>query len=94
MADEHHERTERSEHDEQLEKLRRRRNIRLGVLLGLGLVVILLGVDNSHDVQMEYLVGEAQFPLVWVILGSLIAGAILERAYAFVRGRPRRRDGD
>lgn len=71
------------------ERDRRRRNLRLTVLASFVLLVVLLGVDNGHDVPVEYLVGESQVALVWVILVSLIAGAVLERGYSFVRGRKR-----
>ena len=71
------------------ERERRRRNARLVLLGAVALLVVLLGVDNSHDVPVEYLFGEANISLVWVIVVSLIAGAILERAYSFVRGRRR-----
>ena len=56
-------------------------------LLVLVLLLALLGVDNSHDVPLEYLVGEAQVRLVWVILVAFATGAIAERMYDFVRGR-------
>lgn len=72
-------------------KQRRRRRRRLVVLVVLVLILALLGVDNSHDVELEYLVGDAEVRLVWVIVVAFLLGAVAERMYGFVRGR---RDDD
>lgn len=66
--------------------------VRLVVFLVVALLVVLLGVSNRDDVEVEYLVGDAQIPLVWVIVVSLVAGAILERSWTFIRSRRTRRD--
>ncbi len=66
--------------------------VRLVVFLVVAVLMVLLGVANRDDVEVEYLVGDAQIPLVWVIVVSLIAGAILERSWTFIRARRTRRD--
>lgn len=71
-------------------KQRRRRRIRLILLLLMTVLVVLLGVDNGHDVPVEYLVGEGEVRLVWVIALAFLAGAVFERLYTFVRGWARR----
>lgn len=67
----------------------RRISWRVWVLVVIGLLVVLFGVDNRQSVRVGYLFDESDIPLVWVILISLVAGAAFERAYGFVR---RRRD--
>lgn len=79
----------RPQEDPEVLKQRRRRRNRLVVLLVLTVLVVLLGVDNRHDVELEYLVGDAQVRLVWVIAVVFAAGAVFERMYTFVRGRRR-----
>ncbi|MBI2170207.1 MAG: hypothetical protein HYU28_12025 [Actinobacteria bacterium] len=68
---------------------RRRRRARLVLLLTVVLGTLLLGLDNAHDVRLEWLVGESDVRLVWVIAVAFAAGAVFERAYSFVRGRRR-----
>lgn len=71
------------------EKARRRRRNRIVVLLVVTILTVLLALDNRHDVEVEYLLGDAEVRLVWVILVAFAAGAVFERAYTFVRGRRR-----
>lgn len=66
--------------------------VRLVVFLVVALLVVLLGVDNRHDVRVNYLVGDSEFSLTIVILASLVAGAVLARTWAFVRSRRTPRD--
>lgn len=70
---------------------RREVPVRLVVFFVVALLVVLLGVDNRHNVRVNYLVGDSEFPLVWVIVISLAAGAILERTWTFIRSRRTRR---
>lgn len=62
---------------------------RLVALVVVVILVVLLGVDNRDSVEVGYLVDDGKIPLVWVILVSLVLGAILERLYVYVRGRRR-----
>lgn len=80
---------ERHEEDRGARKVGRRRRNRLVVLLVVVVVMALLGIANRDDVELEYLAGDGEVPLVLVILVSFAAGAVFERAYAFVRGRRR-----
>ncbi len=70
---------------------RRGLSLRMWVFLVVAVAVVLLGVANRQPVELRYLFGEADVRLVWVILGALVAGAVLDRTYAFVRRRRRRR---
>jgi uncharacterized integral membrane protein len=45
-----------------------------GVVL---LALVLFAVVNSDEVQVDYLVGNAGVPLIFVILGSAVAGALV-----------------
>lgn len=68
-----------------LKRSRRRRN-RLIVLIVVTVLMVLLGVANRESVEVEYLVGEGELPLVWVILAAFGAGAVSGRAFSFLRG--------
>lgn len=48
------------------------------------LALVLFGVVNADDVSVDYLVGSGQVPLILVILGSAVAGALVA---ALVRRR-------
>lgn len=76
------------------EEERRGLSLRAWVFLVVAVVVVLLGVANRQPVELRYLFGEADVRLVWVILGALVAGAVLDRTYAFVRRRRRRRQAE
>lgn len=83
---------QRPEEDRRVLKERRRRRTRVIVLVAIVVIMALLGLDNGHEVPVDYLVGDTEARLVWVIIVSFLAGAVFERAYTFLRGR-RRDDG-
>ena len=59
----------------------------------LALLVLLLVLDNRRSVPVGYLFGDKQVPMVWVILASVAAGAVLDRLGSWLlRRRRRRRD--
>lgn len=39
--------------------------------------LVVFALVNSDDVAVDYLVGDAQVPLIFVILGSAVAGALV-----------------
>jgi len=49
------------------------RLVALGVIL---VVVLLFAIANSDSVRVDYLVDEKRSPLIFVILGSAILGAL------------------
>jgi uncharacterized integral membrane protein len=81
-----------TEEQRERERDRRRRRVRLVGLLVLVALLVILGARNADDVEVDYLFGSDDVRLVWVILVSVIAGAVLERLYTFVVGRRRRKD--
>lgn len=87
----HDDRADRSAGSEGVDE-QRQVSVRLVIFLVVALLVVLLGVDNRHNVRVNYLVGDSEFPLVWVILASLVAGAILGRTWTFIRSRRARSD--
>lgn len=66
-------------------KRRRRLRNRFIVLLVVAGMTTLLGIANRDNVDVEYLFGDAEISLVWVILGAFSAGAAFAWAYSFVR---------
>lgn len=64
---------------------------RLVALVVVLALVVAFGVDNRRSVPVGFVFDDAKIPLVWVIFVSLVAGAVLERLYVFVRRRQRRR---
>lgn len=67
----------------------RRRTVRLVAMAVLLVLAVIWGVANSQSVDVDFLVTDTRTPLVWVILISMVVGAVLERLYFWVRGRRR-----
>jgi len=64
------------------------RLIRLVVVAVLVLALVLLGVDNRHDVRIGYVVGEATGP-VWLLIVASALGGLLIGALARLHRSPR-----
>lgn len=64
-------------------------------LVALVVVVIALALANTHDVELDWIVGTSDAPLVWAILAAAILGWLLGIATGIVfRLRTRRRRPD
>jgi uncharacterized integral membrane protein len=61
------------------------------VVLGAILVILVVAfaVANGQDVNVDYLLDSTEAPLIYVILGSAIVGALADRLLVW---RRRRRD--
>jgi uncharacterized integral membrane protein len=84
----------RPEDDERVAEARRavegrRRSTIAKVVIALALTVLFLVfvIQNSKEVDVNFVFVDAQIPLVWVFLGCAAIGAII----ASLLGRPRRR---
>lgn len=57
------------------------------ILLGLifAVIIAIFAVVNVADVPVNYVFGEAQWPLILVILGSALLGALLSATVAIIR---------
>lgn len=51
--------------------------LKLVVVAIIALALILFGVTNSDDVSVDLLVSTTDLPLIFVILGSAVAGALI-----------------
>lgn len=58
--------------------------VKLAVAALILIALVLLGVANSDEVRVDWVVGDADLPLIVVILGSAVAGAMVA---ALVRRR-------
>ena len=66
---------------------RRKRGFKLagaGILIA---VVLALGLANFDDVKVDFLVQDVTLPLVFIILGSAIVGALAATFFHWFRGR-------
>lgn len=57
--------------------IRRRQTVRLGVMAIVIAVAAALVIDNRHDVQLNYLVGDREAPLIVALVAALAVGALL-----------------
>lgn len=57
------------------------------ILIGivLAIVIAIFAVFNGEAVPVNYLFGEAQWPLILVILGSALIGALISGLFAMTR---------
>jgi uncharacterized integral membrane protein len=65
--------------------------VKLGVLAVVGALIVIFALSNTDDSQVEYLVGDAEMPLILVIVISFVAGMLVDRLIAMV-SRHRRKD--
>lgn len=58
-----------------------------GLILGLlaALIIAIFAVINVDAVQVNYLFGTAEWPLILVILGSVLMGSVMAGGLAIVR---------
>lgn len=57
--------------------IRRRQTLRLGALAVAIALVAALVIDNRHSVQLNYLVGDREAPLIVALVAALAVGAFL-----------------
>jgi uncharacterized integral membrane protein len=65
----------------------------VSVLIGTGVFLILLIARNTRQVKVDYVFGDAQARVVWLIVISAIAGWVLGVATAYLLRRRTRRLG-
>src|SRR6266508_150684 len=61
----------------------------IGVMLAI--LAIIVAVQNTDDVRVDFLAWDADAPLVAVILGAAVAGVLVDETLGFFRRRHRRR---
>lgn len=61
--------------------------LRIVVFTVIAVVLIIFAIINSHDVQVDYLFGTDQWPLIVVIVISVALGAAADRLLVFRRRR-------
>jgi uncharacterized integral membrane protein len=74
---------------DRLEQLRRHRQSRVARLIVALIVLVILLVfvlSNSESVPVSFVLTEREAPLIWVMLGCAVLGAIV----GFIAGRPGR----
>lgn len=61
--------------------------IQWALILGLifAIIIALFAMVNIEDVPVNYMFGEAYWPLILVILGSALIGAIISASFSLVR---------
>lgn len=58
----------------------------VGVLIGMALVAgAVIGFHNAQTVPFDYLIGQAQWPLIGLLLAALALGAVLAALLASLR---------
>jgi uncharacterized integral membrane protein len=62
------------------------------VVIAIVLVVFVLA--NTRRVRIDFVVGDLRIPLIFVLVGTAILGAILDRLFTAWRHRRRDRDRD
>ncbi|RYL93903.1 DUF1049 domain-containing protein [Sporolactobacillus sp. THM7-4] len=62
-------------------------NKQWGILLGLifTLLIVLFSIANVDNVTFSFLLGQVRLPLILVIIGSVLLGALLISSFAFKR---------
>jgi uncharacterized integral membrane protein len=58
--------------------------IKLGLLAVVGALIVVFALSNTDDSQVEYLVGDAEMPLILVIVISFVAGMIVGQLASMV----------
>ena len=61
--------------------------VQWALILGLifAIIIALFAMVNIEDVPVNYMFGEAYWPLILVILGSALIGAIISASFSLVR---------
>ncbi len=68
---------------------KRKRGFKLGGAGILIALVLALGLANFGDVKVDFLVQDVTLPLVFIILGSAVVGALAATFFHWFRGRNR-----
>jgi uncharacterized integral membrane protein len=58
---------------------------RLVVALILVALLVAFAIDNSHSVKVGFVFTEKKIPLIFVLIGTVIVGAVLDRIARFSR---------
>ncbi|MCU1459396.1 MAG: hypothetical protein JWL73_3488 [Actinomycetia bacterium] len=66
---------------------KKRHWFKLGTAGVLAVVVIALAIANLDDVKVHFIVDDVKLPLLFIILGSALLGAIAATLFHWVRGR-------
>ena len=59
--------------------------VRLGIAAVLVIAVIAFVVDNIDSVKVGFVFTDKKIPLIWVLLITLVIGAVLDRLWQYSR---------
>ena len=77
------------EHDRPVEERDRGRNAKWIALAVVAVIAIVFIVKNDRSVDIDYIFGTFDIPLVWGLLAALVLGFIAGWLHAFVPSRSR-----
>jgi uncharacterized integral membrane protein len=64
-----------------------RTKVRLVVALVLVALLVAFVLDNTDDVEVGFVFGDAEISLIWVLVGTAVIGALIDRLWLWSRRR-------
>ena len=58
-------------------KIRRNQTVRVLIVLIVAAALATLALDNMHDVNIDWVFGSTEAPMIFVIVGSVVGGMII-----------------
>jgi uncharacterized integral membrane protein len=58
-------------------KIRRNQTVRVLIVLIVAAALAALALDNMHDVNIDWVFGSTEAPMIFVIVGSVVGGMII-----------------